>query len=244
MGPVRRRRSAAHVLTGVSAGLLVVAVVSWNRLATRIPVIPLVLVIAAVACAATAGELYRRSRPQRHRPSAPPIRWWWVVMAFAAVATAVWITTALLMPQTDGIQPDHQRTRQRIDVVRTALAAGAGVGAAVTVLLAFRRQHHHETATVPNRTRRHRTAHHRARAEPLWDQRPAGHTIADCDATNSPATMHRSALTRAEAGPARQLPCKVTNRAARSKPGLLVQHGRPDHLGSNACRNSLIIVEC
>ncbi|WP_189189920.1 pentapeptide repeat-containing protein [Streptomyces albiflavescens] len=64
------------------------------------------------------------------------------------MAAAVWITTALLMPQTDNLRPDRERTRQRIDVVRTALAAGAGVGASVTVLLALRRQHHHETATA------------------------------------------------------------------------------------------------
>lgn len=41
----------------------------------------------------------------------------------------------------------QRNVKQQVEVVRTALAAGAGVGAAITVLLAFRRQHHHEEAT-------------------------------------------------------------------------------------------------
>ena len=68
-------------------------------------------------------------------------------MASAAVLIAVWITTALLMPLTEDVQPERYRTQERIQVVRTGLAAGAGVGAAVTVLLAFRRQQHHEVVT-------------------------------------------------------------------------------------------------
>ena len=36
----------------------------------------------------------------------------------------------------------------RLDAVRTGLAAGAGAGAAVGLMLAFRRQHHQEIATV------------------------------------------------------------------------------------------------
>ncbi|KRD23365.1 MULTISPECIES: pentapeptide repeat-containing protein [unclassified Streptomyces] len=68
------------------------------------------------------------------------IRWWWVVFATVAVLVAVGITLGLLLPHTTSKQ-------QQIEVVRTALAAGAGVGAAITVLLAFRRQQHHEEAT-------------------------------------------------------------------------------------------------
>ncbi|WP_328433173.1 pentapeptide repeat-containing protein [Streptomyces sp. NBC_00425] len=46
-------------------------------------------------------------------------------------------------------QPNEMKSnkQQQIEVVRTALAAGAGVGAAITVLLTFRRQQHHEEAT-------------------------------------------------------------------------------------------------
>jgi uncharacterized protein YjbI with pentapeptide repeats len=151
MGSVRRRwRSAAHVLATVSVVLLMVAVLSWDRLArlaAHIPLVPLVFVIMSMGFAVAADQLYRRTRLERQRRSAPRIRWWWVVLAFAAVLVAVWATTALLMPQTLDVQPGSERVKQRIDVVRTALAAGAGMGAAITVLLAFRRQHHHEEAT-------------------------------------------------------------------------------------------------
>ncbi|MFI1067005.1 pentapeptide repeat-containing protein [Streptomyces spororaveus] len=144
------RRIAAYALIGFSAGLLIAAVLSWNRLvtlATRIPPVPLVLVLMSAGCAVAADQLYRRTRSERQRRSVPRIRWWWVVLAFAAVLVAVSATTALLMPQTFEIQPGSARLKQEIEVVRTGLAAGAGVGAAITVLLAFRRQQHHEEAT-------------------------------------------------------------------------------------------------
>ncbi|MET9765042.1 pentapeptide repeat-containing protein [Streptomyces sp. NPDC006372] len=143
MVQIQGRRVLAYGLAGASAALLVVAF-SWSRLfslAARIPVAPLVLTIASAACGATASSLYRRARPPQNRHSVPPIRSWWMALAFVAVLAAVWITTTVLMPQSAD-------TRQRNDVVRTALAAGAGVGAAVTVMLAFRRQQHHETATA------------------------------------------------------------------------------------------------
>jgi uncharacterized protein YjbI with pentapeptide repeats len=41
-----------------------------------------------------------------------------------------------------------ERAQARIDAVRTGLAAGAGVGAAVGLMLAFRRQRHQEIATA------------------------------------------------------------------------------------------------
>lgn len=139
-----------HVLTVVAAGLLAVAVLSWDllvNLAAHIPLVPLVIVIGAVGCAVAADQVYKRSRTERQRRFAPRIRWWWVVLASAAVLAAVWATTALLLPQTADTQPGSETSKQRVEVVRTALAAGAGVGAAITVLLAFRRQHHHEEAT-------------------------------------------------------------------------------------------------
>ncbi|MEV5241946.1 pentapeptide repeat-containing protein [Streptomyces cinnamoneus] len=146
----RRMRTGAHVLTAVSVGLLVVAVLSWDRLVrlvAHIPPAPFVLVAVSVGCAVAADRLYRRMRPKQQRRSAPRIRWWWVVLAFTAVLIAVWATTAALMPQTLHAPQGNERVKERIEVVRTGLAAGAGVGAAITVLLAFRRQHHHEEAT-------------------------------------------------------------------------------------------------
>ena len=45
-------------------------------------------------------------------------------------------------------QPGTDQANARLDAVRTGLAAGAGAGAAVGLMLAFRRQHHQEIATV------------------------------------------------------------------------------------------------
>ena len=45
-------------------------------------------------------------------------------------------------------KPGTDRANSRLDAVRTGLAAGAGAGAAVGLMLAFRRQHHQEIATV------------------------------------------------------------------------------------------------
>ncbi|MFJ3164391.1 pentapeptide repeat-containing protein [Streptomyces kanasensis] len=143
-GQSRWKRGIAHVLAALSAILWFMAGVIWyrNDLTKFIPDVSLILVFAALPCASAAASLYRRAR----RPT-PPIRWWWVVLAFSAVAAAVWITMANLWPETDHITDSLDRTRQRNEIVRTALAAGAGVGAAITVLLTFRRQHHHEMAT-------------------------------------------------------------------------------------------------
>jgi hypothetical protein len=67
-----------------------------------------------------------------------------MLIALAAVVlTAGVITTWLL------IIAGHAAagTSAQLDAVRTGLAAGAGAGAAVGLMLAFRRQHHQEIAT-------------------------------------------------------------------------------------------------
>jgi uncharacterized protein YjbI with pentapeptide repeats len=53
----------------------------------------------------------------------------------------LWIIASQAKPGTD-------QASARLDAVRTGLAAGAGAGAAVGLVLAFRRQHHQEIATV------------------------------------------------------------------------------------------------
>jgi hypothetical protein len=65
------------------------------------------------------------------------------VSAAVAIGVTIWLLTiaGLAKPGTD-------RANARLDAVRTGLAAGAGAGAAVGVMLAFRRQHHQEIATV------------------------------------------------------------------------------------------------
>lgn len=59
----------------------------------------------------------------------------------------MWATTAWLLQDLDKL-PIAQQISARIEVARTALAAAAGVGAAVTLMLAVRRQRHQELATA------------------------------------------------------------------------------------------------
>ncbi len=56
--------------------------------------------------------------------------------------------TTWLLTIASGAKPGTDRANSRLDAVRTGLAAGAGAGAAVGLMLAFRRQHHQEVATV------------------------------------------------------------------------------------------------
>jgi hypothetical protein len=54
------------------------------------------------------------------------------------------IVTVWLLAIASGAKPGTDRANARLDAVRTGLAAGAGAGAAVGLMLAFRRQHHQE----------------------------------------------------------------------------------------------------
>jgi uncharacterized protein YjbI with pentapeptide repeats len=65
----------------------------------------------------------------------------------AVVLTAGVITTWLLIIA-DHAAPGTSRTSAQLDAVRTGLAAGGGAGAAVGLMLAFRRQYHQEAATA------------------------------------------------------------------------------------------------
>jgi Pentapeptide repeats (9 copies) len=82
------------------------------------------------------------------RPKWRPISFWpWTLAAaFAVVIVAVGVTMWLLAIA-GGAKPGTDRANSRLDAVRTGLAAGAGAGAAVGLMLAFRRQHHQEIAT-------------------------------------------------------------------------------------------------
>jgi nucleotide-binding universal stress UspA family protein len=72
--------------------------------------------------------------------------WWWVLPAALLIGAAAWGTTEWLLHDA-GTVPVEQ-TSIRIEAARTALAAAAGVGAAVTLMLAVRRQRHQELATA------------------------------------------------------------------------------------------------
>ena len=83
------------------------------------------------------------------RPKWRPISFWpWTLAAAAAVVIVAFIVTVWLLAIASGAKPGTDRANARLDAVRTGLAAGAGAGAAVGLMLAFRRQHHQEIATV------------------------------------------------------------------------------------------------
>lgn len=74
--------------------------------------------------------------------------WWWMLAAAAAVVITAFIVTTWLLAIAGHAKPGTDQANSRLDAVRTGLAAGAGAGAAVGLMLAFRRQHHQEIATV------------------------------------------------------------------------------------------------
>jgi uncharacterized protein YjbI with pentapeptide repeats len=83
------------------------------------------------------------------RPAWRPIpAWAWMLTAVAAVVIVAFVVTTWLLTIAGGAKPGTDRANSRLDAVRTGLAAGAGAGAAVGLMLAFRRQHHQEIATV------------------------------------------------------------------------------------------------
>ena len=70
-----------------------------------------------------------------------------MLAAVAAVVITAFLVTTWLLTIASSAKPGTERANSRLDAVRTGLAAGAGAGAAVGLMLAFRRQHHQEIAT-------------------------------------------------------------------------------------------------
>ena len=86
------------------------------------------------------------------RPAWRPISFWpWTLAAAAAVVVVAFVVTMWLLTIASRAKPGTDRANSRLDAVRTGLAAGAGAGAAVGLMLAFRRQHHQEIATDSDR---------------------------------------------------------------------------------------------
>ena len=83
------------------------------------------------------------------RPQWRPISFWpWTLAAAAAVVVVGVGVIIWLLAIASGAKPGTDRANAQMDAVRTGLAAGAGAGAAVGLMLAFRRQHHQEISTV------------------------------------------------------------------------------------------------
>jgi hypothetical protein len=93
--------------------------------------------------------LRRQRANESTRPQWRPIpAWSWMRSAAIAVALTAFVITTWLLTIASHAPPGTAQATARLDAVRTGLAAGAGAGAAVGFLLAFRRQHHQEIATL------------------------------------------------------------------------------------------------
>jgi hypothetical protein len=83
------------------------------------------------------------------RPTLKPIPFWrWVFAALALFLITACGVIIWLYAIASHATPGTDQANARLDAVRTGLAAGAGAAAAVGLVLAFRRQHHQEIATV------------------------------------------------------------------------------------------------
>ena len=93
---------------------------------------------------------FRRQQAQDvTRPQLRPIpAWSWMLAAAAAVALDRPCGHDLATGYSRSRRPGTDQANARLDAVRTGLAAGAGAGAAVGLMLAFRRQHHQEITTA------------------------------------------------------------------------------------------------
>jgi len=93
---------------------------------------------------------FRKARtPDDVRPQWRPIpAWTWTLIAIAAVALRSFVITTWLLTIASHAGVGANLAAARLDAVRTGLAAGGGAGAAVGLMLAFRRQHHQEIATL------------------------------------------------------------------------------------------------
>jgi hypothetical protein len=110
-------------------------------------------VIAGLVAAPRDDERMRllgRERAQETtRPHLRPIpAWSWMIAAVISVAVTALVVTIWLLAIAGHAKGATDQANARLDAVRTGLAAGAGAGAAVGLMLAFRRQHHQEIATA------------------------------------------------------------------------------------------------
>ena len=87
---------------------------------------------------------YESAQPQWH----PIPAWSWMLTAVVAVAVTAFVVTIWLLAIAGHATPGTDQANARLDAIRTGLAAGAGAGAAVGLMLAFRRQHHQEITTA------------------------------------------------------------------------------------------------
>jgi hypothetical protein len=97
-------------------------------------------------------KLFRRERASKGSPPEwrPIPAWSWMLGAIIAVALTALVITTWLLAIAGHANPGTDQANAKLDAVRTGLTAGAGAGAAVGLMLAFRRQHHQEITTALN----------------------------------------------------------------------------------------------
>ena len=94
-------------------------------------------------------SLRRQQANEGTRPQWRPIpAWSWMLAAVIAVGLTAFVITAWLLAIASHAGYGTALVNAQLDAVRTGLAAGAGAGAAVGLMLAFRRQHHQEITTA------------------------------------------------------------------------------------------------
>ncbi|GIG67245.1 pentapeptide repeat-containing protein [Phytomonospora endophytica] len=74
------------------------------------------------------------------RRTVRPLRWWAAALGLLAVVAAATGAYFLLGAASEGVASPDAAATLRVEVLRTALSVGAGTGAAVALLLAWRRQ--------------------------------------------------------------------------------------------------------
>ena len=119
-----------------------------------------------------------------------------MLAAVIAVAVTAFVVTIWLLAIANGAKPGTDRANARLDAVRTGLAAGAGAGAAVGLMLAFRRQHHQEIATVltdHDATERRITELYTKAVEQLGNDKAPSGSAACTHSNGSPRTTPHNA---------------------------------------------------
>ncbi len=118
-----------------------------------------------------------------------------MLAAAAAVVIVAFVVTTWLLTIASGAKPGTDSANSRLDAVRTGLAAGAGAGAAVGLMLAFRRQYHQEIATdLTDRdaTERRITELYTKAVEQLGNDMPRSGSAGCTRSSGSPRTTPRS----------------------------------------------------
>jgi hypothetical protein len=152
---IRHWKAATPAAAGAAALLAATALLLpsrlWSTLGRLIVGHWLVLLLAVVGLAGlvSGSLLWRRAQPPVESSAAPvppqrplrPLPTWIIPVGALVVAGITWAAVwALQSTVPAGVGTPLERAQLRVETIRTGLSVGAGVGAAVALLLALRRQ--------------------------------------------------------------------------------------------------------